>query len=301
MIKVEDLVFDYPGVRALDGVSFDVRAGSITALVGPNGAGKTTLLRCLAALDTPFSGSVRVDGVDVREAPRAAHAKVGYLSDFFGLYQPLTVYQCLTHVALAHRMASAETGAAVETTARRVGLFELLNSRAGELSRGQRQRLAIGQAIIHRPQVILLDEPASGLDPEARHALAQLFLELRDQGMTLFVSSHILAELEEYSSAMLVLRQGKIVEHSEIHPAHQRKRLLIRLAADPPAGFSWQGLPGLEVISFENRDLTALFEGDQMQSHALLKDLLAKGLAVCSYAEERVNLQEVYLSTVRKA
>jgi ABC-2 type transport system ATP-binding protein len=300
MIRVEDLVFDYPGVRALDGVSFSVAPGSITALVGPNGAGKTTLLRCLAALDTPLSGRALIDGVDVQEEPRACHALVGYLSDFYGLYQALTVRQCLTHVALSQRLVPHEIGAAVQNTARQVGLEDKLNIRAGELSRGQRQRVAIGQAIIHRPKVVLLDEPASGLDPEARHALAELFLALRDQGMTLFVSSHILAELEEYSSAMLVLRQGRIVEHTDIRPRHQRLRLRIRLAAPAPEGFDWQSIAGLEVLHSENNELACSFEGDETRRHELLKLLLAKGLPVYGFDEARVNLQDAYLATVRK-
>jgi ABC-2 type transport system ATP-binding protein len=299
MIRVENLVFEYPGVRALDNVSFSVAPGSITALVGPNGAGKTTLLRCLAALDSPLSGRALIDGIDVQEEPRTCHAKVGYLSDSFGLYQALTVRQCLMHVALSQRLAPADAASAVTRTAAQVGLQEKLESRAGELSRGQRQRVAIGQAIIHRPKVILLDEPASGLDPEARHALAELFLALRDQGMTLFVSSHILAELEEYSTAMLVLRQGRIVEHAEIGSRHHRTHLRIRIAAPVPPNFDWTVLAGLEVLTVDDGEITAVFSGDAGGRHELLKQLLAHGLMVYGFEEERVNLQDAYLATVR--
>jgi ABC-2 type transport system ATP-binding protein len=300
MIQVENLVFEYPGVRALDGVSFTVAPGSITALVGPNGAGKTTLLRCLAALDAPLSGRALIDGIDVQEEPRACHARVGYLSDFYGLYQTLTVRQCLTHVALSQRLSNQEAARAVEHTAAQVGLHDKLDIRAGELSRGQRQRVAIGQAIIHRPRVVLLDEPASGLDPEARHALAELFLALRDQGMTLLVSSHILAELEEYSTAMLVLREGRIVEHADIQPRHQRTRLRIRLATPPPEAFDWKAIPGLEVLGLEAGEITCTFDGDEAGRHELLKQLLAGGLAVYGFDEERVNLQDAYLATVKR-
>ena len=297
MIEVSDLRFDYPGVRALDGVSFALPAGSVTALVGPNGAGKTTLLRCLAALDVPLSGQVCVDGIDVQEHPRECHRRVGYLSDFYGLYAALTVRQCLTHVALAQRIVAADVPAAVARVAAEVGIGEKLDVRAGELSRGQRQRVAIGQAIIHRPRVVLLDEPASGLDPEARHALAGLFLSLRDEGMTLLVSSHILAELEAYSSAMLVLRNGRIVENIGLGAVQQRERLRVRFAQPVEPG-DWQNRPGWEVLRFDGRELLAWSAADDVLRHALLADLLAGGLPVCGFEAERGKLQDAYLATL---
>ena len=184
MIEVRDLVYEYPAKRALEGVSLSVAPQTITALVGPNGAGKTTLLRCLAALEPPYSGKVEIDGLDTGEAPRQIHAKLGYLPDFYGLYDDLSVRRCLTYAARAHGIAAALAPAAVEKAARGVGVADRLESRAGELSRGLRQRLAIGQAIVHEPKVLLLDEPAAGLDPQARRDLSTLLLSLRDGGMT---------------------------------------------------------------------------------------------------------------------
>src|SRR6185369_9813264 len=165
---VDGLCFDYPGVRALDGVGFELERGTVTALVGPNGAGKTTLLRCLAALETPLAGRIEVAGVDVLESPREAHRRLGYLSDFFGVYDALTVEQCLVHAAAAQGVEQAAVAAAVRRTAERLGLDDRLRTVAGTLSRGLRQRLAIGQALVHAPALLLLDEPAAGLDPEAR-------------------------------------------------------------------------------------------------------------------------------------
>ncbi|MCK4509545.1 MAG: ABC transporter ATP-binding protein, partial [Desulfuromonadales bacterium] len=216
MIEVNDLVFEYPGTRALDGVSFRIEPGNITALVGPNGAGKTTLLRCMAALEVPLHGEVRIDGENIHEDPRSCHRKLGYLSDFFGLYDELTVRQCLLHAAASRGILAGEQLRVIEQAADRLGISDRLEMRAGALSRGLRQRLAIAQAVVHEPQILMLDEPASGLDPEARHSLAELFLTLRDQGMTLVVSSHILSELDEYSTDMLVLRDGRILSHDLI-------------------------------------------------------------------------------------
>jgi ABC-2 type transport system ATP-binding protein len=297
MISAENLTYDYPGLRALHEVSFRVARGSITALVGPNGAGKTTLLRCLAALDSPLEGQIYIDGLNVQEEPRECHRKVGFLPDAFGLYRNLTVRQCLTHVALAQRLPPAQVPQAVETTAAQVGLAEKLEARAGELSRGQRQRVAIGQAIIHRPPVILLDEPASGLDPEARHALSALFLSLRDAGMTLLVSSHILAELEEYSTDMLVLRGGRLVDHAPIRPVQQRTRLCLTFAE--PVVLDPAILTGLEPVSIEATRMICLFDGDARARHELIRRLIEAGLPLCGCEEEKRNLQEAYLATVR--
>ncbi|MFM8331988.1 MAG: ABC transporter ATP-binding protein [Candidatus Methylumidiphilus sp.] len=263
MIDVENLVFEYPGLRALDHVSLHIAQGSITALVGPNGAGKTTLLRCLAGLEQPVGGSIRVDGVDVLEQPRDCHRVIGYLSDFFGLYERLTVRQCLLYVARAQGMDADGAAQAVVDVSARLGLAGRLAARPGELSRGLRQRVAIAQAIIHAPRVVLLDEPASGLDPEARHELAQLFLDLQAQGMTLLVSSHILAELEAYSTDMLVLRHGRIIEQVRVrtHRVAQPFRLLL---AEAVAGLddTLRQIDGVEVLGVEAGRSALLRLGD---------------------------------------
>ena len=170
MIDVEGLVFDYPSGRALHGVSFVVRPGAVMALVGPNGAGKSTLMRCIAALETPGAGRISVVGLDTQRDPRGVHAALGYLPDAFGLYDALSVRQCLLYAARSRGVDAADASAATELAASEVGLTERLDQRAGELSRGLRQRLAIAQAVVHRPRVLLLDEPAAGLDPAARDA-----------------------------------------------------------------------------------------------------------------------------------
>lgn len=301
MITVDKLIFEYPGLRALDEVSFRINQGSITALVGPNGAGKTTLLRCMAALDQPVSGSIHIDGIDVLEQPRDCHRMIGYLSDFFGLYQRLTVRQCLHFVARAQGIADQDCEAAIVDVSHRLSIDDRLNMRPSELSRGLRQRVAIAQAIIHKPKLILLDEPASGLDPEARHELAELFLELQHQGMTLLVSSHILAELEAYCTEMLVLRKGRIVEQVGVKNSTINKpfKLLLAHAVDNLAALL-QSLPDIIVLTIEHNKLALLQIADDSQlQHATLKALLALNLPVCEFAPATSNLQDTYLQTIR--
>lgn len=293
----------YPGTRALDDVSFSIPRGSVTALVGPNGAGKTTLLRCLCGLDRPLTGSIEVAGIDVLEEPRAAHARMGYLSDFFGIYEPLTVRQCLWHAASSHGIAAHDLRTKVEGTARRLDLADRLHQRCSELSRGLRQRVAIGQAIVHTPEVLLLDEPAAGLDPEARHTLAGLFTQLRGEGMTLVVSSHILAELDEYSTHMLVLREGRIIEHRALDgsPAGGR-RVRVELAA---AQEGWPGalssIAGVRVIESTPHEAVLLIAGDAADQARVLRTLVEARIPVAAFGEESENLHDSYLRTMRGA
>jgi ABC-2 type transport system ATP-binding protein len=300
-IAVEGLRFEYPGTLALDEVSFEVARGSVTALVGPNGAGKTTLLRCLAGLERPMLGAVHLAGVDVLEEPRLAHRKVGFLPDFYGLYDALSVRQCLMHAAAANGVVPAELPATVERAAQRLDIDARLDSRAGELSRGQRQRVAIAQAMVHAPEVLLLDEPASGLDPEARHALAQLLTGLRAEGITLVVSSHILAELDEYSTHMLVLRAGRVIENRALHgpsPAVRRIRLELAVAV-PGLRARLDALDGASVVQSDERSAVIEVPADATHQAQLLARMVTAGLPVCAFSELREDLQVSYLRTVR--
>jgi ABC-2 type transport system ATP-binding protein len=302
VIRVEGLRFDYPGVRALDDVAFRVDAGSVTALVGPNGAGKTTLLRCLAGLERPMLGSIEVAGVDVVEEPRLAHRQVGYLSDFFGLYDTLSVRRCLAYSASAQLVPESEVAGAVEQAAVRLGLADRLEQLAGTLSRGLRQRVAIGQAIIHSPRVVLLDEPASGLDPEARHSLATLFVDLAASGITLIVSSHILAELDEYSNYMMLMSAGKVVEHRALAAAPGGVEIGLTLARDDARLEAWlRERPGIVTIAVDARSATVKLEGGEDAQAALLRALVEAGFAVSSAAPLRADLHASYLRTMQSS
>jgi ABC-2 type transport system ATP-binding protein len=212
IISVSDITYDYATVRALSMVSFSLDTGSITALVGPNGAGKSTLMRCMAALDTPLEGEVTIDGKRASAHPREVHRIIGYLPDIFGVYDDLTVEQTLIYFAEANGVNARER---TEAVARVIALCELQDyaqAKTASLSRGWRQRLGIAQTLVHRPQILLLDEPASGLDPETRHSLSNLLRTLKAEGMCIMVSSHILSELEDYCDRMLILRAGKLVD-----------------------------------------------------------------------------------------
>ncbi len=305
MIVVRDVVYDYPSARVLHGIGFEVPQGAVLALVGPNGAGKTTLMRCMAALDAPASGAITIAGLDTQADPRGVHAALGYLPDFFGLYDELSVRQSLIYAARSRGVGAGEAEAAALEAARRVDLSDRLDQPAGRLSRGLRQRLAIAQTIAHRPRVLLLDEPAAGLDPEARRSLSDLINRLAGEGMTIVVSSHILAELEDYSTRMLMLRDGRVagggvVAAGQAAEAQTAALVQLRLAA-PRADLAevLAGL-GLEPRAVGADEASLDVAGGPEAEAALLARLVGAGLAVRAFFPARRTLEQAYLEEARR-
>jgi ABC-2 type transport system ATP-binding protein len=301
MIDVQHLVFEYPGIYALNDVSLSIRRGDVTALVGPNGAGKTTLMRCLAALDQPISGSIHIDGLDVLAHPRETHRRIGYVPDFFGLFPELTVRQSLHYYARAHGVEGAALEPALRKAAQRLQLEDRLDQKTRTLSRGLSQRVAIAQAIVHGPEVLILDEPASGLDPEARKHLADLFHDLQADGMTLIVSSHILAELEAYATSMVIMRAGRVIEHQTLgSPTEASAQLTLSLSEVRESLTEiLQAQAGISRVTGDGTTASFHFAADKDAQHALLRRLIEQGLPICAFGEERANLQEAYLTTMR--
>jgi ABC-2 type transport system ATP-binding protein len=299
LLEVDDLAFDYPLKRALKTVSLRVSAGTITAVVGPNGAGKTTLLRCIAGLEQPSAGTIRVEGIDTRDEPRTVHRRVGFLQDFFGLYDSLTVGRCLEYAARARGVAAAERASRIAWAAAMLNLTSRLGDRASTLSRGLRQRLAIAQTIIHRPPLLLLDEPAAGLDPEARVNLSSLILKLRDDGHTLLVSSHILAELEDYATEMLIVEDGRIIRHSTLADREgdgARRKIEIRFSA--PVDAATLAALGYDVVAVDATTVVAdVADGDEPRL-TLLRAVLEANLPVLGFAVQHHDLSRYYLENI---
>lgn len=301
MIIVDKLYFDYPGKRALDNVNFELPEKTITALVGPNGSGKTTLLRCLSALQTPLKGKMLLHDVDVDRYPRKVHEICSYLPDFFGLYDNLTVMQHLLFFGASHQCPKKKLNRMAVDIAKRLNLDKELDTEASNLSRGLRQRLAIAQTIIHRPKILFLDEPAAGLDPEARYQLSQLLLSLKDEGMTLIVSSHILSELEDYSTHMLVMKQGQIVKHCALDNSSTDHEIPVELVLEltdevTPFYASIQGIQGISIVSSQGKSCIIRHRGKNLDQHQLLRKLIELNIPVCAIHERKRRLQDLYLN-----
>lgn len=300
MITVSGLCFEYVDKIALNNISFTIKDRSITALVGPNGAGKTTLLRCLAALQKPLTGDIKINNIDVVDNPREAHRNIGYLSDFFGLYDDMKVIDSLMYIACSRNPDVDSASKAVQWAIEKVDLSSFYDKEISKLSRGMRQRVGIAQAIIHQPKVLLLDEPASGLDPEARYALSNLLVALNKTGMTMLVSSHILAELEDYCTDMLVLNNGNIVEQEVMQ--HKKEGIVaIQVQLDEVPEILLTKLKEIEAIKhIEVRDKQLIIQLDELAfgRKNLLKFLMDSGYQPNEFGEYKVNMQDEYIRTI---
>ncbi len=302
LIDVRNLCFDYPDKSALNDINFSIAQGSVTALVGPNGAGKTTLLRCLATLETPLSGTVTIDGIDAHDHPREIHSRIGYLSDFFGVYEDLTVRQSLTYMAWCHKVGTKDLAAKIENISAELDLTSYLDKKTATLSRGYKQRLGVGLSLVHDPKILMLDEPASGMDPEARIRFSELILMLRSRGMTLIVSSHILAELEDYCTDMLVLREGEIKSHVilkdhqstaettiQIHILGEKERFAPLIAAQT----------GIREMTASAHGFDCAFEGNEQAQGALLAALVQAGVPLHAFTPDQKTLKTAYMDLAR--
>lgn len=303
LIKVNNLNFEYPKKRVLKNVNFEISAGSVTALVGPNGVGKTTLLRCLTSLETPMTGHVLFDGIDVHDNPRKAHQNMGYLSDFFGVYNSLTVKQCLTYMAWCHKIRDANLANKIEELAEEVDLTNYLNEKAGTLSRGYRQRLGVGLALVHNPKCIFLDEPASGMDPEARIKFSELMIRLRKRGITIVVSSHILAELEDYCTDMLVIRDGEIKSHITLteHQSNSETELHIKMQIIEDKFVEIiKGYEGVSNIRVSENTVILNYSGKHEKQVKLLNFLISKKVPIYHFMPSQKTLQSAYMDLADK-
>lgn len=300
MIEAKGLVYEYARTRALDEADLSAPAGEITALVGPNGAGKTTLMRILAGLQRPHGGRASVAGVDVAADPRAIHRQVAFTADFIGLYDDLTAERHLRHAGRCAGLSPAAARARAEETAARLGVDDLLGRRADEMSRGQRQRLAIAQALMKRPALLIMDEPASGLDPDARKSLSDLLLALKAEGATILVSSHILSELDDYSDRVAVMAAGRVVRSEALSATEAAavEIVTLRLAGPLPdlADRLRAALPndGAEVIAAAEETAQLRLTADPEVKAATLAALIAAGLPVAEFAPRKRRLADAY-------
>jgi ABC-2 type transport system ATP-binding protein len=305
MLQVNDLVFEYPGFRALDEVSFTVQAGSITALVGPNGAGKTTLMKCVAGLTEPLEGTIFLDGIDVINQPREAHRKLAFLPDSLGLYVDLTCEKSLMYFGMAHGLSNEAASTRAQEVIKLVQLEDKLHSPILTLSRGMKQRLAIAQALIHKPKLLILDEPASGLDPEARFRLAKLFVDLKNQGLTILVSSHILAELDEYATDLLVLEKGKVIQMSSLHINTLDEGVFMILKVENEIAEEqknyFESLPLVKNFSYPNSsEINFLFQGNLQERRELYAHLISVNFLITDFNEVKTTMQDQYISILNK-
>ena len=307
MIRMERLRKEFGELVAVSDLDVVVPEGEIYGLIGPNGAGKTTTIRMACGLIAPTDGTVRVAGVDVHREPERAQQYIGYLSDFFSVYDELRVWEYLDYFARAYRMAHAEVPGRIDEVIEQVGLEVKRDVLIHGLSRGMKQRLGIARAVVHRPRVLLLDEPAAGLDPKARLDLRALLRDLNRAGSTILISSHVLTELEGFCTSLGVMEQGRMVKSGALDAimAEERRDRMVRLAwlgeaADGVAARlrGRAGVSGLE-LELAGGHAHFRFAGDEAGLAAILADLVAGGVRVVAFGEVKATVEDLYLKLSR--
>lgn len=291
---------DYEDLTAVDDVSFAIERGMVYGLIGPNGAGKTSIIRVLATLLEPTYGRVRLAGVDLLDDPLQVLPRIGFMPDFPPLYEDLTVFEFLDLFASAYGLRGPERRARVESLLAKVQLTDKAGADTGGLSRGMKQRLFLAKTLLHDPDLLLLDEPASGLDPRARLDLRDVIVELGREGKAVLVSSHILAEMADFCNSVGIMEQGKMIVSGRIEDIQQRLQpglsLSVRLAApDDRLGPLLRALPGVGALAVEVDRATLRLPGGPEEAAALLRALVQAGLPVADFHDVGGNLQDIFL------
>ncbi len=300
MITAENLTKVYGKRTALDHVSFEVPEGEIFGFVGPNGAGKTTTLRILAALLEPSDGHASIGGVDVAKQPDLVHSRLGYMPDFFGVYDQLTVSEYLDFYAACYRQPKQRRTKVVAELLELIGLTERRDQMVDTLSRGLKQRLCLARALVHDPVVLLLDEPASGLDPRARVDMREILKELRRMGKTIVISSHILPELTELCTMIGIIDHGRMQVTGSVQEVVQQlsagRRVRIAVIGDKEAAMALlKPLAAIREIEIVNGAIEATYEGDESTAAEILQALTAGGIKVSGFSQVDGGLEEAFM------
>lgn len=306
MIKIQHISKRYRTVQALQDLSLEVPQGSVYGLIGPNGAGKTTLLRILGALIPPSAGQVWFDNEEVSQVPAKIQRRVGYMPDFFGVYPDLTATEYLDFYAGIHGIPHKKRARAVADLLELVDLTSKRDALVETLSRGMKQRLCLARALVHDPDVLLLDEPASGLDPRARVELRELLRTLQGMGKTILISSHILLELAQMCTDVAIMQAGHLIIAGGVEQVSRhldgRRQLEIRvLERCAEAQELLKNMPEISNVMDGNDDrelIHAEFTGDNRALHRILAALMAQEIPVVSFAPRSggVRLEEVFMS-----
>jgi ABC-2 type transport system ATP-binding protein len=299
-IETKSLTRSFGKLIAVQDLNLQISAGAIYGLIGPNGAGKTTTLRMLAGLLEPTAGEILLEGNRVNHDWRDLQRKIGYMPDFFGVYEDMLVWEYLDFFARCYDIPPQRRKQVVEELLELVDLVTKRDSYVQTLSRGMRQRLCLAHTLVHDPQVLLLDEPASGLDPRARVEMRELLRELGSMGKTILLSSHILSELAELCDSIGIIEKGNLVISGSLSDirqhALQTRTLRLRILTNLDKAKSiLESHPGVEQVFPVNGDLEVSFHGNEELAADLLNTLITSGVRLASFQEVASDLEEIFL------
>ena len=304
MIETKGLTKYYGTLAAVVNLNISIKAGDIFGFIGPNGAGKTTTMRILATLLEPSSGTASVDGLNVRKHGKQVRRRVGYMPDFMGVYDDLKVFEYLEFFAAAFDIDRRKRKPIVEGV---LELTDLQSKRAmtvDSLSRGMQQRLGLARVLIHDPKALILDEPASGLDPRARIEIRELLRELKNMGKTIMISSHILSELEQICDHVGIIENGALVFSGSIAEIHRRiglhNKVRVRVSEKHDLAMELlSALPQIQEVKRLGEELSVTFREDQGGDGLIARTLVHGGVDVIALLPEQVKLDEAFLQLTK--
>jgi ABC-2 type transport system ATP-binding protein len=300
MIEIEHLRMEYGDRVALENLALDIPPGEVFGLIGPNGAGKTTLIRILATLLEPTYGNVRIAGIDALDEPLRVHPVIGYMSDFFSLYESMRAWEYLDHFARCYGVPARQRERLIEEVLELVSLKVRRDAEIRELSRGMRQRLCFAKSLLHEPQVLLLDEPASGLDPAGRIEFRELIKQLHQMGRTVLISSHILTEMTAFCTSIGIMEEGKLLAAGRVDDILKQLKphleLTIAVAGEVgPLESLLQSAPHIDGLTMNGSSLSCRWLASRDELPDLHRRIVQAGIPIVSFAVHQADLEDIYM------
>ncbi|MBN2473305.1 MAG: ABC transporter ATP-binding protein [Pirellulales bacterium] len=312
MIELRHLHRYFGNTRAVDDVSFAVHRGQVFGYIGPNGAGKTTSMRILASLDLPTAGDATIDGFSVVNDPDRVRHRLGFMPDYYGTYSNVNVYEYLDFFARAYQLRGSRRVDAVDRVMDFTGLDVLADKPTDGLSKGMKQRLCLGRALIHDPAVLVLDEPAAGLDPRARIEVRQMIRSLADNGKTILISSHILTELAEICDVVGIIERGKLLAMGSVEAIQQQAQekaasgagisnaVEVRVLGGAKALGQWLAeQPEVSQLQVNGEAVRFLHAGNLEAEADLLRAMIEAGFRVVAFGSKRQTLEDVFMQVTQ--
>ena len=304
MIEIRNFGKTYGDFVAVENLSLSIGEGELFGFIGPNGAGKSTTIRFLATLLRATQGEATVNGHSVVDDPIAVRQSIGYMPDMFGVYDGMKVWEFLDFFAVAYEIPRNQRKAIIGDVLELLDLTHKRDDYVNGLSRGMKQRLCLAKTLVHDPPVLILDEPASGLDPRARLEVKALLKELRKMGKTILISSHILTELADVCTSIGIIERGRLLMAGPIDRVYrkiqQNRHLEVRFAGDPAAGLSLiRSDPKVRSVQEDARSASVEYAGDDAEVQRLLRALVAAEVGLVSFADKEPTLEDVFMMVTK--
>jgi ABC-2 type transport system ATP-binding protein len=308
MIRVDGVTKEYEGATAVKAISFEVADGDVFGFIGPNGAGKTTTMRILATLLEPSSGDAFVAGASVIDKPDEVRRLLGYMPDYYGVYEGVTVAEYLDFFAASYHIPRRERRVVVRDVMELTDLGKVSRKVVDGLSKGMRQRLCLAKTLVHDPKVLILDEPAAGLDPRARIELRILLKELQRLGKTIMISSHILTELADICNTVGIIERGELLAIGDIETIRRKllphRVLTIRILGDTDAIGRARGIAAADplcasVDAAGEQSIRVVWTGEEKDIYKLIRALVDQDIPIVGLFEEKANLEHLFMQITK--